>query len=564
MNRKLAGCLLALAAPIATAQLDHTSPQQVSVYEVPDGSVVAADVTGTFVFDTWTDYFQSAFFSDNGMHCGVRTPEGGSSYDSTSDCNSSNTNPSSLYAPSGDTFVIPVVFHIFMHSNGNGAVSDQQVGDQIQILNNDYASLTNSNIQFVLAPGGIERYTNSTWYNDSGNYTSTAWDTNLYLNIYTNTAGGNLGYAYVPSGGGVVGTSFDGVRLYWQAVGYTNFTPYHLGRSATHEVGHYLGLYHTFDGGCGGSNCYQSGDLICDTNAESSANFSACQPSQSVTCGSQDPVRNYMDYSDDICMDNFTSEQARRMRCTLMNFRVDLAGTGGGTPPGAAGSPSPANGAASVATTSGLSWSAGSGATSYDVYFGTDSTPDAGELQGNQGGTSYAPGTLAFSTTYYWRIDSVNAAGTTTGSVWSFTTAADGGSGGNIFSEGFESGGYSAGGWTTTNSNARITTASHSGAYASWLRRSTTITTTIDTSGTGGATLSFYASTSGYESSERMLAQYSTNGSTWTTVATVSNSTTSYTLFSASVPASASLRIRFTTNANRNNERTYLDDILVN
>ena len=61
-------------------------------------------------------------------------------------------------------------------------------------------------------------------------------------------------------------------------------------------------------------------------------------------------------------------------------------------------------------------------ASSHDVYFGTDSTPDASEFKGNQSGTTFNPGTLTAGTTYYWRIDHVNAQGTTTGDVWSFTT----------------------------------------------------------------------------------------------------------------------------------------------
>ncbi len=96
-----------------------------------------------------------------------------------------------------------------------------------------------------------------------------------------------------------------------------------------------------------------------------------------------------------------------------------------GTPPSApnpAISPNPSNGATSVSVTADLSWSNGGGATSYDVYFGNDSTPDSGESQGNQGGTSFNLGTLAYSTTYYWRIDSKNSTGTTTGTVWHFTT----------------------------------------------------------------------------------------------------------------------------------------------
>jgi T5SS/PEP-CTERM-associated repeat protein len=90
-------------------------------------------------------------------------------------------------------------------------------------------------------------------------------------------------------------------------------------------------------------------------------------------------------------------------------------------PPGQAASPNPANGATSVSITNDLSWTAGSGATSHDVYFGTTSP---GTFRGNQTATTYDTGTMAYSTTYYWRIDEKNAGGTTTGVVWSFTTAA--------------------------------------------------------------------------------------------------------------------------------------------
>jgi hypothetical protein len=96
--------------------------------------------------------------------------------------------------------------------------------------------------------------------------------------------------------------------------------------------------------------------------------------------------------------------------------------TGGA--PGQASNPSPSNGATDVSVDADLSWSAGSGATSHDVYFGTDSTPDSGEFQGNQAGTTFDPGTMANDTTYYWRIDEVNAEGTTAGNLWNFTTEA--------------------------------------------------------------------------------------------------------------------------------------------
>jgi len=92
------------------------------------------------------------------------------------------------------------------------------------------------------------------------------------------------------------------------------------------------------------------------------------------------------------------------------------------TPPSKAINPSPGNGSTNQLPTVDLSWSNGGGATSYDVYFGTDTTPDSSEFKVNQTGISYDPGTLSYNTTYYWRIDAKNSSGTTTGDVWSFTT----------------------------------------------------------------------------------------------------------------------------------------------
>jgi hypothetical protein len=90
--------------------------------------------------------------------------------------------------------------------------------------------------------------------------------------------------------------------------------------------------------------------------------------------------------------------------------------------PGPASDPGPADGAAGVNVDVNLSWTAGAGAASHDVYFGTNPAPDAGEFQGNQATAGFDPGALAGGTTYYWRIDEVNGGGTTTGTVWSFTT----------------------------------------------------------------------------------------------------------------------------------------------
>ncbi len=91
-------------------------------------------------------------------------------------------------------------------------------------------------------------------------------------------------------------------------------------------------------------------------------------------------------------------------------------------PPGQATAPNPSDGGTNVDVDANLSWSTGSGATSHDVYFGTSNPPSF--VQG-QGASSYDPGTLAFDTTYYWRVDEVNANGTTGGDTWSFTTQGD-------------------------------------------------------------------------------------------------------------------------------------------
>jgi hypothetical protein len=108
---------------------------------------------------------------------------------------------------------------------------------------------------------------------------------------------------------------------------------------------------------------------------------------------------------------------------------VELEVFGGGPPPGdppgTATGPNPSDGANGMGIDSILSWSAGSLATSHDVYFGSTNPPGLGELQGNQAGTSHDPGTLAYDSTYFWRIDEVNATATTTGTVWSFNTESE-------------------------------------------------------------------------------------------------------------------------------------------
>jgi hypothetical protein len=266
-----------------------------------------------------------------------------------SDCSSSATNPTSDYDPSV-LYRIPVVVHIIMDDSCTvGAISDELVQSQINILNEDFLALATTNgangtdfqAFFYLATAdvngsrttGITRSCNSSWYDDLGAYyDNLAWDPHRFLNIYTNSAGGFLGYVpFLPAdnNGAFVGRASDRVVVLWSAFGRNapGGPPYDQGRTLTHEVGHYLGLEHTFApmNQCTSATaeaCYGDGDLICDTAVEQAPNWGC--PVGTESCGSLDPISNYMDYTADLCMEQFTLEQTRRGRCTLQHFRPNV------------------------------------------------------------------------------------------------------------------------------------------------------------------------------------------------------------------------------------------------
>jgi hypothetical protein len=294
-------------------------------------------------FATWQDYVSSALFRTRGLRCGTESVEPGAVGLSVSDCSLSSTSIRNRYEPGGHAVLrIPVVVHVLQSSAGEGQISDAMVQSQIDVLNEDYRALpdtpgengSDARIEFFLASvdpagnptTGITRTTDDAWFNDSGEYWSAlAWDTSRYLNIYTNRASGALGYVPSLPQGGNVGAPSDRVVILWAAFGRQApiGPPFDLGRTATHEVGHYLGLYHPFDFGCGSAvDCYTSGDRICDTNPEAAPTFGC--PASSSSCGSDDPFHNYMDYSDDACYQEFTPEQVNRMRCTLESWRPQL------------------------------------------------------------------------------------------------------------------------------------------------------------------------------------------------------------------------------------------------
>ena len=246
---------------------------------------------------------------------------------------------------------IPVVFHILYNTAAEN-ISEAQVMSQMDILNEDFRRLNadqdnvwsqaaDTQIEFCLASqdpngnptDGILRVpTNLTSFgtNDAMKFTSQggsdAWPASDYMNFWVCDLGSNLlGYAQFPGGP----ASTDGIVCNYTATGSTGTAsaPFDLGRTATHEVGHYLNLRHIWgDGGCGAS------DFVDDTPDSDGPNYGCALGS--AACGTTDMVQNYMDYSDDACMNLFTQGQSDRMNAlfTPGGARASLVSSPGCTP----------------------------------------------------------------------------------------------------------------------------------------------------------------------------------------------------------------------------------------
>lgn len=231
---------------------------------------------------------------------------------------------------------IPVYVHV-VYSNSNENISDAQINSQISVLNQDFRKTNNdangipaefsgraadSEINFSLA--GVFRNSNSrtSWGTTSAVKTTYPPVTpSTHLNIWVcNIGGGILGYAQFP--GGSLAT--DGVVISPQYFGTTGFVaaPFDKGRTATHEVGHYLNLRHIW----GDGRCRQD-DFVSDTPSSDAPNY-GCPSYPTVKCKSNDMTMNYMDYTNDACMFMFSEGQKARMRAifTSGGARAELAG----------------------------------------------------------------------------------------------------------------------------------------------------------------------------------------------------------------------------------------------
>ena len=247
---------------------------------------------------------------------------------------------------------IPVVFHV-VYRTADENISDAQLQTQLDVLNADFRRLNadadnvwsqaaDTEIEFCLASfdpqgnptNGILRVpttVNGFGTGDAVKFSSQggsdAWPYTDYLNFWVcNIGGGILGYAQFP--GGAAAT--DGVVNGYQYTGTigTATAPFNLGRTATHEVGHWLNLRHIW----GDGNCNVD-DFVSDTPTSDAPNY-GCALGH-VSCNTTDMVQNYMDYSDDGCMNLFTQGQTDRMLALFQpgGFRESLLTSNGCAPP---------------------------------------------------------------------------------------------------------------------------------------------------------------------------------------------------------------------------------------
>lgn len=231
-----------------------------------------------------------------------------------------------LSATSGSTIIIPTIVHV-LYNNGTENISDAQIQSQLEVMTADFRRMNadadntwpqaaDTDIEFCLVaitrtPTSVTEFD---YQADDIKFTAAGgrdvYRPAEYLNMWVgDISGGILGYAQFPGGAAVT----DGVVMDYQYFGTigTATAPYDLGRTTTHEIGHWLNLRHIWgDGGCGVD------DGVSDTPPSDGSNFGCAVGHDSCSDPNNDPdmVQNYMDYSDDSCMNLFTAGQAARMQ----------------------------------------------------------------------------------------------------------------------------------------------------------------------------------------------------------------------------------------------------------
>jgi len=215
--------------------------------------------------------------------------------------------------PVEQQFTVPVRFVSFVDGNKYG-VSDTQLDAQLDVLNAAYAGVatfTKASVNRINDRNCAARFNDKCKALGRGLYKN---DGPNVLYFYTANLGQNLlGWATFPWDYAKAAAK-DGVAILYSSLPGGTAVKYNLGDTTTHGVGHWLGLYHTFQGGCTGS-----GDYVDDTLPEQAARYECTDP---TTCGDPDPIHNFMDYTDDACMDSFTHGQEARILANWTPYRA--------------------------------------------------------------------------------------------------------------------------------------------------------------------------------------------------------------------------------------------------
>ena len=260
-------------------------------------------------------YASQEAFIRSGMRCGTKDPTEEEMYEVEQKLASMSEKKKRSYV------AIDVYFHIITDTSGNGALTKKEVHAQMAVLNKYFKQ---AQTKFVLKD--TTSTANNAWFVAGPDTTDEAdmkgalrvGDAST-LNIYSlANHDGILGWGYFPFWIEVYGLTGDGVVVDYRTLPGGSAAPYNLGQTLTHEVGHWMGLYHTFQGGCNKKG--SKGDRVQDTPAVASPNF-GCPPESTDSCPGEkgqlkgnDPIHNIMDYVNDRCMNKFSKGQKDRMR----------------------------------------------------------------------------------------------------------------------------------------------------------------------------------------------------------------------------------------------------------
>jgi pregnancy-associated plasma protein-A len=232
------------------------------------------------------------------------------------------------------TVTIPTVFHMISDHTLTAAEQDRfdgLIAAQMKVLNDSYSGATAPDAADTPFRFDLTKTTwtvNPQWYSVTpGSKTERDMKKALYegdsttLNVYGTDGGGLLGWAYFPKGYNNGRDFIDGVVMLDESMPGGTAGKYALGDTLTHEVGHWLMLEHTFAHGCSAS-----GDYVTDTPKEAQPQFDCPVGADTCAAPGLDPIHNFMDYTQDSCMNMFTRGQAERMSDAWVAFRSGGAG----------------------------------------------------------------------------------------------------------------------------------------------------------------------------------------------------------------------------------------------